>query len=233
MAQASVMSPAKLTDRFTDVPPWNGGDQIVRQIPGGVTYCTTGFGAHDSSGHEYMLTAGHCADNQTGNGYKWYNTRYTNPDFSNGRFVGYPDSNAGGIGIDVERIPTPSSDLFWMNANQRQYVANDTAPMVGQNVCLEGSITEGSCGEVTATNVSRNFDNGSTYNYLFYVTNGIAQPGDSGGPIVWPTIYGYIAVGTISGVTSQGGTTVIGIGTGIGNSEYIMGATVNSVVKPG
>ncbi|MGH9920756.1 MAG: hypothetical protein ACRD6W_18030, partial [Nitrososphaerales archaeon] len=38
-----------LTDRTSDTPPWNGGDQIVAQNGGFKYGCTSGFGSHAGS----------------------------------------------------------------------------------------------------------------------------------------------------------------------------------------
>ena len=53
--------PSATADRYSDSPPWNGGDQIILPTVYGINGCTSGPGAHFSNGVHVLLTAGHCA----------------------------------------------------------------------------------------------------------------------------------------------------------------------------
>lgn len=217
------------TDRYSDVPPWNGGDQILKPVgSNNYTVCTSGFGAHDTPGNTYMLTAGHCTSGGTGSNYKWFNTHTYAPQYTPDRFMGEPDAQAFTYGYDVERLPTSSSNLFWKESATREYVADDAAPAVGDNVCLEGSQGLERCSTIGAVDKCLYFPElGVTLNGLFYTPNAASIKGNSGGPVVWPTDYGYMAVGTITG--NNGST---GVSTSIIDDEFFMGARVNSLVAP-
>lgn len=217
------------TDRINDTPPWKGGDQIVLGSgPMRGTGCTSGFGAHDPSGSRYMLTAGHCTRGGTGPNYKWYNTSFYSPNYSPSRFMGQPDGQAYTSGYDTERMPTSTSNVFWKQSATREVLATDAGPSVGNGVCLEGSFGLERCGQVGAIDQSAYFgDLGITLNGLFTIPGAPPIPGDSGGPVVWITGYGYIAQGTITGFSGS-----TGLSTGINYDESFLGVRVNSLSSP-
>lgn len=212
---STVMPHVAPLDRDSDTPPWNAGDQIVNPPGGG---CTTGFGIHTSSAH-YILSAGHCGN------YKWYNTNYFAPVYNNP--IG-TTAIASSTPLDVQSINTPggSSDLFWKETSTREYVSGNIGPTSGNEVCDEGSFGFESCGTITGVNVT-------LYGVedIFIVQGANPVHGDSGGPIVWLTGFGYLAQGTIDLDASNGFGPAVG-GENIEAELYVLGAAVNTPSNP-
>jgi hypothetical protein len=223
--------PTLTLSRTADAAPWWGGDEIVLGTgPSKGDWCTTGFPAHDASHNTYILTAGHCSSGNTGANWKFYNTTYQHPDYSSGRFVGQPDAQAFTSKYDVERIPTSTNGYFWQGVSNSEPISNDATPTVGNDVCLEGSISYESCAPISVVDEDEVFDVGVLHG-IFATPNAAPVGGDSGGPVVWPTVYGYIAQGGITGFGHEGGT-MVGYSTGINFYEYLLGVTVTSIAKP-
>lgn len=212
---STVMPHVVPLDRNSDTAPWNAGDQIVNSAGDG---CTTGFGIHTSSAH-YILSAGHCGN------YKWYNTNYYAPVYNNPIGTTAVDSSTP---LDVQSINTPggSSDLFWKQTSTREYVSGNVGPTSGSSVCDEGSFGFESCGTITGVNVT-------LYGVedIFIVQGANPVHGDSGGPIVWPTGFGYLAQGTIDLDATNGSGPAVG-GENIEAELYVLGAAVNTPSNP-
>jgi len=215
-------------DRASDSPPWNSGDQI--QTPanslGNYKICSSGFGVQNAYGHG-LLSAGHCG----------------HFDFYNSGYVGTTGAGAGDPDSQLIYTPGGSSNIFWKQTATREYVAATTAPIAGNSVCLEGYKTQESCGSIvitdyTAPGILGHDINGVPFSYdshdQFITNNSSVAQGDSGGPVIWPTEYGYIAQGTITaGVIPPSGIEQgPSINTEITTEEFIYGVTVNTYSAP-
>jgi hypothetical protein len=225
-------APAAPYDRIADSPPWYGGDQLKTAPVAGynTVVCSAGFAAHDSNRKTYLLTAGHCTSGNANSSWVFYNTTATGSSYSASRKVGSPDKNAWFQGWDFERIPTPSLGYFFHGNATVYQVANDAPPVVGNTVCNDGVMTRGACGTVQWTDsVAPTGIAGTSSNGIFQ-SSAPGQPGDSGGPVVWPTIYGYIAQGLVSGGAPGGGPYIWA--TGINYAEFLLGVRVTSIVNP-
>lgn len=174
--------PTPSSNRFSDSPPWNGGDRITR----GTAACTSGFGVHNGSGAKYLSTAGHCF------GGTWYN---------GSSVIG--NTAADNIGsLDGQMIATNSSCIAWGGSSTsptRWFMTGWNTPGAGTVVYEEGSFSFEHAVTITAANVSSDV---SGPGYSEHVTDGftfapVTQPGDSGGPVVQPSIYGPLAAGDI------------------------------------
>jgi hypothetical protein len=152
--------------------------------------CSLGFNVEDSSGRDYLLTAGHCTNigsswSAGGNAYIGQRTGSSFPGNDYG-IVRY-DS-------DIQRSGTVGS----------QDIARAANPYVGQWACRRGSTTGTHCGSVTGLNATVNYVAGPVYGMIR--TNICAEPGDSGGPLY----SGSTALGLTSGGSGNcrsGGTT--------------------------
>ncbi|HEV8065666.1 MAG TPA: hypothetical protein VGP46_12565, partial [Acidimicrobiales bacterium] len=110
--------------------------------------------------------------------------------------------------IDAQLIATDSSCIVWggkstNNSNaQRIYVTGWSNPPQGASIELEGSMSLEQSGTVDYYDVSKTIG-GEKLEDLDLVS---AEPeaGDSGGPVIYPSIYGPLAGGTIVGMYSSG-----------------------------
>jgi len=198
--------PSAASGRTGDIAPWYSGDQIVSTgTP--YEYCTLGFGVHNTfTGQHFSLTAGHCGSRT------WYNTSHSTPKRNTSTLVGstYSGSLAGpGSGLDVQLIKDNSSYLMWkgaLGATTPIDINGYSNPFAGASVCLEGSVSGERCGTVEATtatsNVTTHGHPGIVYD--LFTTNVAPISGDSGGPVLFSTIYGSLAGGDIE---SYSGTT--------------------------
>ena len=65
---------------------------------------------------------------------------------------------------------------------------------------------------------------------LGFAYDGVCSvPGDSGGPMVWPTDYGNIAVGIVRGGTTVPGVGQLCFGTNMLDISWVLGAEANSL----
>ncbi len=227
--------PVALFDRNHDGAPWYGGDSILvggsSSLTG--TGCTSGFGAHNS-GHTatYALTAGHCTDGGT-SGYPFYNVpQGSKPPYPAGQYLGTPDAQAyltsNSNNYDIERIPASTDGYFWQGTATPEPVSNDAAPVVGNTNCIEGAVSHEQCASVTSVNGYLNEGPpGYVEGGMYTMSAVLGAPGDSGGPVVWPTIYGYIAQGAV-----VGGTGGLGYEEGINYFEFLLGVKVTSLSNP-
>ncbi|MFC0622514.1 S1 family peptidase [Kribbella deserti] len=152
--------------------------------------CSLGFNVEDSSGRDFLVTAGHC----TNIGASWW--------ASGGAQIGqrtgssFPGNDYGIVRYDygIERSGTVGS----------QDISRAADPSVGQQACRRGSTTGTHCGTVTGLNATVNYAAGPVYGMI--KTNICAEPGDSGGPLY----SGSTALGLTSGGSGNcrtGGTT--------------------------
>jgi hypothetical protein len=195
--------PSRL-DRFSDTPPFWGGDRIFRPKSPSVL-CTSGPAVHavTSAATVYILTAGHCAPST---GTTWYTnntSKYTLGSVSSVQF-----SNNG---LDVEMIKANAGPDIWRNGSNFYHVVGETAPAVGSSVCTDGSSSGEVCGvAVQKLNYCVTFSDGKTTCHLdrgYRAALNVCQGGDSGGP-VYGSISGsnaYVA-GTIVGGTNSNQT---------------------------
>ncbi|QLH20862.1 S1 family peptidase [Streptomyces sp. Rer75] len=167
----------------------SGGDAIYASS----WRCSLGFNVRNSSGANYLVTAGHCTD---GAGTWWSNSGKTT---TVGPTSGssFPTNDYGLVRYSGSATPegTVGSQDITRAAN----------PTVGQTVTRRGSTTGTHSGRVTALNATVNYGGGDIV-YGMIQTTVCAEPGDSGGPLY----SGSTALGLTSGGSgncSSGGTT--------------------------
>jgi hypothetical protein len=200
LVRLSIQPRPSPADRFTDSPPWWGGDQIHNS---GGTYCTAGFAVQQrSNGHWGMLTAGHCFSNST--------TVY-----QSGSVMGTETWRVyGGWNYDAAFVDTNSNGgsgpYVWTCSNCYHGVDGWGGDFVGNTVCTDGAVNEQNCtAQITATNICVSYNDGQTLCFMDAAqsTNGswIVQKGDSGGPVYYyDQSNGVVAIGTISGESGTG-----------------------------
>ena len=222
--------PETTADRYSDSPPWNGGDMLAISIGGTPQYhCSSGPGAHDSQGNRYLLMAAHCGMNF------FCNTNFGSPNLNNpvGPMTArtyannYPDA-----GI----ITTNSSRYFWEGPGPgvRRTTLAPVDPVLGMQVCGQGvtTATYGStnCGAVAVVNSCVFFQGeGLTFCGLFRWDGSASIGGDSGGYISYASIYGYGAVGTITGSRANPSQS---FGTPVAYHGFLWGLTLNTPSTP-
>lgn len=183
-------------DRFSDSPPFYGGDRITS---GGVL-CTSGPSMRDGSGHTYALTAGHCGS--VGTVWSTHGIRFgteTKRSFSNN-------------GLDTAAIATSAGPYVWRNGGSTARQSGEAYPLVGGSVCADGSVSGEVCGvKIQNVDICVKFADGITTCHLdqgFRGSINVAQSGDSGGPVYdSPTSTGlvYIAGTIVGGFNSNQG----------------------------
>jgi hypothetical protein len=208
----------RLTTRNADTAPWNAGDRIFR--PDGAS-CSTGFGVHNGYGH-FSITAGHCGENGTpwknnASGYAGYGAVGSTAAFT------FANNDADDA---IIYDGAGSSKLSWKQAGTKVDIQ---APLDAGNhatVCGEGSWGLEACGEVGSSHTSATIG-GITTRDVFYYFTGDTIPGDSGGPIIQPTGYGYLATGTIIA-----GGSAYSVGLNITGTLDRYSAQLNTPVNP-
>jgi hypothetical protein len=192
---------------FLDVPPYVGGDRIVRQSESKVIWCTV-----TSLWSGKMLTAGHCGPNGTAweQGYFDGTVMQTTGSIGKATSVHYEANNpdvallSGGQGFTTGLyISRDKGDVTYVK------VAGAAISQVGTEVCTDGTTTGYQCGaKVTIVNGCVNqyedlIDKTTKICGLDAAYNPnalISQPGDSGGPVITKTSNGKVIVaGNISG----------------------------------
>ena len=219
---AAVPSSDYNLGRYDDIPPWAGGDQILGDENNGfLSVCTAGYGAHDANRNQFLISAGHCGN------WKWYNSSQSNPVISSSTFVGASQTVEYGT-LDEQTLGARggASSVFWQGAGGVQYVANDASPASGNRVCDEGAVGLESCGVVTTANTTLH-----GVQHLFVNQGARPVHGDSGGPMMWGTAYGYLAQGTITQDASNSQGQAVA-GENIKTEEFTLGVTVNSLTNP-
>lgn len=181
--------------RCWDLEPFWGGD-VIQSSYG--NFCTGGFGVHNSTGGEYLITAAHCADNHHGyvNGITFYNGQ----DPSHWQVIGQITDVPGPHDLAV--IPTGTGNRYYDGPgiyNGDTYgtkiVAGQQATSVGDWLCESGSFGGTLCDfQVQYLNASVPDD---TYPSHIWTSLALATSpilgnypdlGDSGGP--WFTLDG-------------------------------------------
>jgi hypothetical protein len=200
-ARIEVEPAPQLQDRIDDTPPWNSGDEIITGTGSSEVGCTLGWGVHNTSnGNHFSLSAGHCGK------HTWYNTRLFDPVENSSTEVG-STIKASTQGLDTQLIPDSSSILMWAGPTgqgTRVTITGYSNPAQGSYVCREGAFAGEQCGTVAA--VDQSFTIGGENLQNLIVTNGLpGTGGDSGGPLLFPSIFGPLAGGTIVGVQNGNG----------------------------
>ena len=188
-----------LSDRYTDSPPFFGGDKIFSPFEG----CTGGWitlGNVHPANH-WLLTAGHCRSGP------WATNGYSIGSTSTNYMNGY----GGGTSIDIQTIGPVSAwgDVWGNGSNVYIPTGAPLHPAAQQLITFDGAVS----GMVTDNTVTQAgpfcLSPKQTADQNQYCglgeavsTNGtqICAPGDSGGPVFQRTTNGnYVrAVGTIS-----------------------------------
>lgn len=197
-----VSTPTLVASRTNDNPPWNGGDMIVTS---GGTLCTLGYGVHDTTtGANYSVTAGHCGSA------KWYNLPRNGTAFTAANLVG---STVGGTmltsNVDAQLVGSSSSCIVWGSGTSRYFMTGYADAPQGAAVLTEGSVSGNQSASVQTYDWSGTFAGESIDNGDLLSTS--VLPGDSGGPVVYPTGFGPLVAGTIVGnwINNQTGSTQI------------------------
>ena len=177
--------------RCNDWENFWGGDVIQQQAYPGGSFCSGGFGVHNSGGGEYLLTAAHCADNGSGyvNGVAFHNGQ----DSRNWKFVGNITDVPGPH--DAAVIPTGTGAQYYDgpgiyngDTTHTKFVAGQQATSVGDSLCESGAFGGVICGfRVSQLNVTLPDPDypSQTWTALALATQSSGNfpiPGDSGGP---------------------------------------------------
>jgi hypothetical protein len=197
----------QLTARTADRAPFTAGDQIIS--PSGIgppQGCSSGFGIKLPNGTEAALSAGHCVGGYYGGTFvalwtSWYNGNAVADTY--GPFFG------NSVSYSTQGIDTQVLDGSRYNCYTWDSPAGGTpfsvpitgyidAP-IGATVYNEGSFDGSQVGAVWQTNVSEDISGESLQDLVGYTAD--AKQGDSGGPVIWSTSVGPLAVGTITAST--------------------------------
>jgi hypothetical protein len=140
-----INDPVRAGSRCDDYENFWGGDVIQSQYVG----CTGGFGVHDSSGGEYLLTAAHCAF--TGSAYVNGIAFHNGQDSAHSQFVGYITDVPGPH--DVAVIPTGTGaqyydgpGIFNGDTTRTKFVSGQRATSLGDTLCESGAFGGVLCG---------------------------------------------------------------------------------------
>jgi hypothetical protein len=203
-----------LTNRLSDLPPWNGGGrwESWRGIEHRGT-CTTGFGVN-ASGRTWVLSAGHCASL----GDTAYQGQFGNP---NASFAQMGPINSDSWQYDMLLIDAPGWYLIFdgsptTSVTKRVYTWGYWA--ANELVCQSGMTSGVVCGikQQYSTDTRVSCDTPDSDGDCGYIQKGMirsiqvngataGRPGDSGGPVFTLHNDGVRAKGIVSG---GGGTTL-------------------------
>lgn len=199
---SAVRSSTLDASRTNDNAPWNGGDLILDTAG---DMCSLGFGVTDSvTGDSYSFTAGHCGSA------KWYNLSRTSTAYTAGNLVG--STVAGSVSksvVDAQLISDNSSCIVWGASGTRYFITGAAEAPVGASVLAEGAVGGNIPGVVQVTDWSGTIGSESLSD--IDLTTAVTDLGDSGGPVVYPTIFGPLAEGTIVGTLSYENGTTLGV----------------------
>jgi hypothetical protein len=173
--------------------PWKGGIKILRasnDVP-----CTSGFLARKGT-NLVMITAGHCIQNNGGNGVNWKHHGQIIGD-TLGETInvgGISDSDIGWIDVDNGGGVTPR-DLFYAGGGSvlvRDFddFAFNSEQDIGTPICRGAAFSGYICGQVNGQNIDKASVDGHRVRYL-YRTDFDASQGDSGAPY----FYNYTSFG--------------------------------------
>lgn len=158
--------------------------------------CTSGFSVKkvvNNLAYKGIVTAGHCSNTQALNGF--------NLPFQSEIYNGTVDAqwHTGGPYTPVNRVRTNENGSYLSVTT----VAYRASQPVGRSVCKFGRETKWGCGTITDRNVQPNYvPNAQPYYMRVHSYEGVdlVNPGDSGGPVVFPTAGSTAsAYGIISG----------------------------------
>lgn len=161
-----------------------GGEAIY----GGGSRCSAAFTTHNSSGTEYVLTAGHCTDAVA----SWdVDEGFLGPSVA----ASFPGNDYGAIRKDGSVTAVGQV----INNGSAYEITNAGNPPVGTYVCKTGSTTDTTCGEILDYGVTVNYPSGTVTDLI--ETDVCTDSGDSGGALY---ASGNQAVGIVSGGSTLG-----------------------------
>jgi streptogrisin C len=187
-------------------------------------WCTAGFYAWKGS-RRFILTAGHCLDDQLGQWQAW--NPYVNPwIFNMGNQAGFYYNQFGDAGrIDVtgthwDPSAWPPMTAAW-TANEEHVTWSRAYSIPGQFFCRFGRTTQISCGTVEAVGTWVTFADNTTHGNITRAT-GCANGGDSGGPVM----IDHTAVGLVNAANPCGTPEGRLYWTEIMDAQYALDVTV-------
>lgn len=131
-------------------------------ITGGGTRCSVGFNTN-KGGQNYIVDAGHCTRAVS----QWNVGPSVNASFPGNDYGLIRNTNSTG----------PGEVSLYNGSTQR--ISSAATATVGERICKSGSTTHLTCGSVTRTNVTVNYQEGSVSQLI--QTSASVNPGDSGG----------------------------------------------------
>ncbi|MEU0601948.1 S1 family peptidase [Streptomyces sp. NPDC006393] len=160
-------------------------------------YCSVGFGAHSSSGTQYLVTAGHCVKDLP-------DLYYSGSHFAKGvatRYrLGQPSVDMGLARLD-SGVAIATRVGTWGALSESPAVKGSTRALPGASLCKSGATSHWTCGKVKSYNVTVTYS-GKTSSEPDTVVSGLGsstvctEGGDSGGA--------YISGDQAQGLTSGG-----------------------------
>jgi hypothetical protein len=209
--------------RTDDTPPFNGGDMLIS--PSNVL-CSLGFGLHDTvTGQTYQLTAGHCGYNT------WYNEPRNSTTFPADDLVGTTVPGARYTsGIDAQLIADNSSCISWGASGTRYFISGYADAPEGASIMTEGSVGGQVSGTVVTYDWSGKLGSENLNNIDF--TTAVTQSGDSGGPVIYPSIYGPLAAGSVVGIIVNTNGSTDGIVQNIDAELWDFSAFIGDSISP-
>lgn len=176
--------------RYNDTSPWYGGDRIdtFTNDHQWVNSCTAGFGYTDPYyAPAQMLFAGHCG----GSGFYWWNAHQDNT--WTGQFMGITGWQTFNNGhTDAALITLQGTTLapyIYTHDNTYWQYVGEAYNFAGNQFCTDGSYSQEVCtGQIDYCGATLTI-NGETAHDLCVghsvgSTGPLAQPGDSGGPVI-------------------------------------------------
>lgn len=207
--ELSVADPVPLS-RWADTRPFYGGGAIISDQTGAA--CSTAFGAHDSGGHMYMISADHCRPGLyrtptglvVGTSKIWDADRDVLAiDTDDGRYLLPSTSPSSG-----NRVYAGAADMTGAGIGETTRVVRGSGSFVlGEYVCTSGAFSGERCSNrVVLLNDTINIGY-PLYNMIMLENvnhANAAGQGDSGGPIYPTNPDGTV---TAKGVVSAGDVT--------------------------
>jgi streptogrisin C len=230
-------------DTTIRVPPMKGGLDINSHIGSSYYDCTGGFDATDRSfGYNVLITAGHCGGDSNQTGSYWYQGWFEYPllqsNGRNGLGTMIHNSFSSGNNGDAASITLPANDrsnlIYEPGGSNYQIVGVDSSDYVGETICKTGIATGYTCGQITTTDATINYQAEHVTLYDMREADNYAYSGDSGSPVTTTVDINEVrAAGVLSGITCASSTCSTGNVTGtiyswIGNAESYANASVNT-----
>ena len=199
---AEQAEPPAVAERQDDRSPFAGGAEL--RTPGGGT-CSTAFGVRDDAGDEFMLTAGHCGNDEEV--------------FRTGDRQEFGTAEEEHVGHDILLIRADTRTEIWDGGGRKRFETRgqftkrvgdwSRNAFAGQWVCQSGKVSGAVCDLRNTDNLSFSYrsSSGEVYSDLVVAqrTAGVAvRNGDSGGPVFmpWDTEDAVTVTGVISGRNS-------------------------------